>query len=101
MLGSEAVERIGEKRSGFRSERIAAVLRQAESGMPVADLIRQLGMSEQTFFRWKKAHGGLQPDQARELKQLHEEKRTSEAPGGRSQPGQGHPAGRGVKDVGS
>jgi hypothetical protein len=33
----------------------------------------QLGISEQTFYRWKKAYGGLQPDQARELKQLQEE----------------------------
>ena len=54
-------------------EQIAAILRQAEMGMPVADLIRQLGISEQTFYRWKKAYGGLQPDQVRELKQVVEE----------------------------
>jgi len=61
------------KRSRFSIERIVAALRQAEMGMPVVDLIRQLGISEQTFYRWKKAYGGLQPDQARELKQLQEE----------------------------
>lgn len=55
------------KRSRFSIERIVAALRQAEMGMPVVDLIRQLGISEQTFYRWKKAYGGLQPDQAREL----------------------------------
>ena len=49
------------------------VLKQVEMGMPVADVTRQLGISEQTFYRWKKAYGGLQPDQARELKQLQEE----------------------------
>ena len=41
--------------------------------MPVADIIRQLGISEQTFYRWKKLYSGLQPDQARELKQLQDE----------------------------
>ena len=61
------------KRSRFSIEQIVAALRQAEMGMPVADLIRQLGISEQTFYRWKKAYTGLQPDQARELKQLQEE----------------------------
>jgi putative transposase len=42
-------------------------------GMPIADVIRQLGISEQTFYRWKKLYTGLQPDQARGLKQLQDE----------------------------
>ena len=42
-------------------------------GMAVADLIRQIGISEQTFYRWKKQYGGLQSEQGRELKQLTEE----------------------------
>lgn len=42
-------------------------------GIAVADLIRQIGISEQTFYRWKKQYGGLQSEQARELKQLTEE----------------------------
>ena len=42
-------------------------------GMAVADLIRQIGISEQTFYRWKKQYGGLQSEQVRELKQLAEE----------------------------
>ena len=54
-------------------EQIVAVLKQAELGMPVADAIRRIGVSEQTFCRWKKEYGGPQPDQARELEQLHEE----------------------------
>lgn len=61
------------RKSRFSIEQIVAVLKQAELGMPVADLIRQLGISEQTFYRWKKLYSGLQPDQARELKQLQEE----------------------------
>ena len=42
-------------------------------GLAVPDLIRQLGMSEQTFYRWKKQYGGLQSEQVRELKQRVEE----------------------------
>jgi len=61
------------KRKRFSVEQIVAVLKQAELGMAVPDLIRQLGISEQTFYRWKKLYAGLQPDQARELKQLQDE----------------------------
>lgn len=57
----------------FSIEQITAVLRQAELGMPVTDLIRQVGISEQTFYRWKKQYAGMQSDQVRELKQLQEE----------------------------
>ena len=61
------------RKSRFSVEQIVAVLRQVETGMPVADVIRRIGISEQTFYRWKKEYSGLQPDQARELKQLQEE----------------------------
>ena len=61
------------KRKRFSVGQIVAVLKQAELGMAVADIIRQVGISEQTFYRWKKQYGSLQPDQARELKQLQEE----------------------------
>jgi putative transposase len=54
-------------------EQIVAVLKQAELGMAVADIVRQTGISEQTFYRWKKVYGGLQSDQVRELKLLQEE----------------------------
>jgi putative transposase len=54
-------------------EQIVAVLKQAELRMPVSDVIRQIGISEQTFYRWKKQYGGLQSDQVRELKQLQDE----------------------------
>jgi putative transposase len=54
-------------------EQIVAVLKQVELGLPLADVIRQLGISEQTFYRWKKLYGGLQSDQVREPKQLQEE----------------------------
>ena len=61
------------KKKRFSTEQIVVVLKQAEMGLAVSDLIRQLGISEQTFYRWKKQYGGLQSEQVRELKQLVEE----------------------------
>ena len=61
------------KRKKFSVEQIVAVLKQADLGLPVADLIRQVGISEQTFYRWKKQYSGLGSDQVREFKQLAEE----------------------------
>ena len=52
---------------------MVSVLKQAEQGVPVAELTRKFGISEQTFYRWKKEYGGLESGQARELKQLQEE----------------------------
>jgi transposase-like protein len=43
----------------FSAEQIAFALRQAESGSSVAEIIRKLGISEQTFYRWKKRFAGL------------------------------------------
>jgi putative transposase len=61
------------KRKHFSVEQIVAVLKQAELGMPVADIRRHVGISEQTFYRWKGQYAGLQSDQVRELKQLQDE----------------------------
>ncbi len=61
------------KRKRFSVEQIVAVVKQAEMGIPVAELIRQVGISEQTFYRWKKRYTGLEVDQVRQLKQLQEE----------------------------
>jgi len=61
------------KKQRFSVEQIVAVLKQAELGLPVADLIRQVGISEQTFYRWKRQYAGLESDQVRELKQVVEE----------------------------
>lgn len=61
------------KRKRFSTEQIVAALKQVELGLPVADLVRQLGVSEQTYYRWKRAYGGLESDQVRELKQVVEE----------------------------
>ena len=61
------------KRRRFSIEQIVSVLKQAELGLPVSDLIRQVGISEQTFYRWKKQYAGLESDQVREFKQLSDE----------------------------
>ena len=47
------------KRKRFSMEQIVAVLKQAEIGVPVAELIRQVGITEQTLYRWKKQYKGL------------------------------------------
>ena len=49
------------------------MLKQSEMGMRVADVIRQIGISEQTIYRWKKQYAGLQSDQVREFQQLQDE----------------------------
>jgi putative transposase len=61
------------KKKRFSVEQIVGVLKQAEVGVPVAELIRKAGISEQTFYRWKKQYVGLESDQVREMKQLQDE----------------------------
>jgi putative transposase len=63
------------KKSRYTDEQIAFALRQAETGTPVQEVIRKMGISEQTFYRWKKLYGGLGPSEVRCLKQLEEENR--------------------------
>jgi putative transposase len=50
-----------------------AVLRQAELGVPVAEMNRKVGVSKQTFYRWKRQYVGMETDQACQMKQLQEE----------------------------
>lgn len=57
----------------FSVEQIVSVLKQAEVGVPIAELIRKAGISEQTFYRWKSKYVGLEVDQVRQLKQLRDE----------------------------
>jgi putative transposase len=61
------------KKKRFAVEQIVAILKQAELGIPVVELTRQVGVSEQTFYRWKKKYSGLEIDQVRQLKQMGEE----------------------------
>ena len=61
------------KKKRFAVEQIVAILKQGELGIPIAELIRQVGISEQTFYRWKKKYSGLEVDQLRQMKQMQEE----------------------------
>lgn len=63
------------KISKFSEEQIAFALKQAETGTPVKEVIRKMGISEQTFYRWKQKFGGMMPSDVRKLKQLEEENR--------------------------
>lgn len=60
------------KRKQHSVEQIVDALRQAELGVSVADLVRRLGISEQTYYRWKKQYAELESNHVREMKQLHE-----------------------------
>ena len=57
----------------FTEEQIAFALRQAETGTSVAEVCRKMGISEATFYNWKKKYGGLGVSELRRLKQLEEE----------------------------
>ena len=62
-------------KKSFTEEQMAHVLRQAEAGVPVAELIRKTGITEQTFYRWKRKFAGMGVAELRRLKQLEEENR--------------------------
>jgi putative transposase len=61
------------KKSAFTDEQIAYALKQAETGTPVAEVVRRMGIAEQTFYRWKKKYGDLPPSDVKKLRQLEEE----------------------------
>ncbi len=61
------------KKSRFTEERIIAILKQAEAGVKVSELVRKAGISEATFYNWKARYGGLDVSQLRRLKELEGE----------------------------
>ena len=61
------------KTSRFSEQQIAFVLRQAEEGTAVAEVCRKAGISEATYYVWRKKFGGLMPSEVKRLKQLEEE----------------------------
>lgn len=63
------------KTSKFTEEQIAYALRQVEGGTSVGEVCRRLGISEQTFYRWKAKFGQLRVSELRKLRQLEEENR--------------------------
>jgi len=60
-------------KAAFTEEQIAYALRQAEAGTPVVEVRRKLGVSEQTFYRWKRRFAGMGVADLRRLRQLEEE----------------------------
>ncbi len=63
------------RKTAFTEEQIAYALRQVESGIPVLEVCRKLGISEQTFYRWKKKFAGMGVAELRRLRQLEDENR--------------------------
>jgi putative transposase len=63
------------RKSEFTEEQIAFALRQAEAGTPVEEICRKLGVTQATFYRWKKKFAGMGVSEVRRLKQLEEENR--------------------------
>lgn len=61
------------KKSRFSEEKIISVLKQAEAGVKVTELVRKHGISEATFYNWKARYGGLDVSQLRRLKELEAE----------------------------
>ena len=61
------------KRKLYTDEQVAFALRQAEAGTAVAEVCRKIGVSEATFFRWKKRFAGMGVAEIRRLKQLEDE----------------------------
>ena len=61
------------KKSRFTEEQIAFALRLAEGGTPVADVCRQIGISDATFYTWKKQYADLGVSELRKLKMLEDE----------------------------
>jgi putative transposase len=61
------------KASKFSDAQKAFILKQGADGMPVADICRKAGISQATYFNWKKKYDGLLPSEMRRLKQLEDE----------------------------
>ena len=63
------------RKKAFSEEQIALALRDAETGTPVTEVCRKMGVSEQSFYRWKKKYMGMGIPELRRLRQLEEENR--------------------------
>jgi len=63
------------QKARFTEEQISFAIRQAESGTPVVEVCRKIGVSEQTFYRWKRKYVGMGVAELRRIRQLEEENR--------------------------
>ena len=63
------------KKSRYKEEQIIAVLKEVDAGAKLQDVVRRLGVSEQTYYRWKAKFGGMEVSDAKKLKALEDENR--------------------------
>ena len=63
------------RKSKFSEQEIVYALKQVEAGVPMKELCRKYGVSEQTFYRWRSKYGGLSASELQRLKQLEQENR--------------------------
>ncbi len=61
------------KKSRFTEEQIVYAIKQVEAGVPIGELCRKYGITQQTFYRWRTKYGGLAPSELRRLKELERE----------------------------
>jgi putative transposase len=67
------------KKSRYTEEQIIAILKQHEAGVKTADLCREHGISDATFYNWKAKYGGLDVSEAQRLRQMEDENRRLKA----------------------
>jgi putative transposase len=67
------------KKSRYTEEQIIGILKQHEAGVKTADLCREHGISEATFYNWKSKYGGLDVSEAQRLRQMEDENRRLKA----------------------
>lgn len=63
------------KKSRHTESQIISILKEAEAGVPIADLCRQYGISKSTYYNWKAKYGDMEVNQLKRLKELEEENR--------------------------
>ena len=63
------------KRKRYSEEQIIGILKEAEAGVPVAELCRKHGMSDASFYTWRSKYGGMEVSEAKRLRSLEEENR--------------------------
>ena len=63
------------KKSRYTEEQIIGVLREVDAGAKLQDVVRRLGVTEQTYYRWKAKYGGMEVSDAKKLKALEDENR--------------------------
>jgi putative transposase len=63
------------KKSRYTEEQIIGVLKEVDAGAKLQDVVRRLGVTEQTYYRWKAKYGGMEVNDAKKLKALEDENR--------------------------